>query len=113
MDNIALSPCVTSAKSKLPTQVTAWQFLKDLLRMHPEYVHHQMTEDDFKKVDEAFKGDTKSVEKWLEMISSKYPKETLLHTRLVMLGLIEIDPTIQSLFPEKIYQLLKTEMVWK
>jgi len=42
MTKYTLSPCVQSAVSHLPEEVTVWEFAKHLFEMHPEYTNHQM-----------------------------------------------------------------------
>ena len=104
-----LSPCVQSAVSSLSGEVTAWDLVKHLFEMHPEYTHGKISPY-IADVDRAYKGEKKPVSYWLEQLVKRYPKEDLLHTQLVLFGLYKIDPELNQLLPTDIMEILQKEI---
>lgn len=103
-----LSPCVESVVHRLPEEATSWDIAKKLFEMHPEYTHGMMSEY-ITRVDESFSGRSKNTGNWLEAISEHYPRETLLHGRLVILGLYELDPSLHQVLPEEGMTIIQKE----
>lgn len=98
--NKPLSPCVHSAVRSLPEDVTAWELTKYLLGIHPEYVTEEIRAV-MPILDQSFEGDRKKIAEWLEEISERYPGENLLHSGLVIVGLLYVDPALNTLVPQE------------
>jgi len=82
--------------STLPSSVSAWEFVQKMIAMHQEY------NDPALMLDAEFGGEKKTMEEWLALVASKYPRENVLHTGLMILGLMEIDPVLQQELPNEV-----------
>jgi len=108
MSEKPLSPCVQSAILSSTDEVTAWDIVKKLLKMHPECTHGLMDQY-IPAVDQAYHGEKKLTVRWLEAVAQQYPQEDLLHTRLVILGLYAVDPELNKLLPKELMTLIEEE----
>ena len=99
-----LSPCVQGALASLPDRVSAWEFLRKLLTIHPEYG------DPALDLEVNLQGEKKTVDEWLEAIAAHYPRERQLHTGLVILGLTQVDPVLCKALPDTAIDKLKAKI---
>lgn len=95
-----LSPCVQSAVRTLPEQVTSWELARYLFGIHPEYVTPEV-KTLIPSLDHSFEGERKNLSEWLETIADRYPRENLLHSGLVIIGLFYVDPSLNALVPKE------------
>jgi len=109
MEKYKLSPCVSSAVTALPENVSAWEFAKHLFEMHPEYTQNKIKAY-FNSIDEAYQGQKQPIHTYLEVIAKKFPDSELLYTQLVMLGLYQIDKELNQLIPEQIMRDMENSL---
>jgi len=110
--NYTLSPCVQSAVSALPPEVTAWEFAKHLILMHPEYTESKV-EPFIGKIDQSYEGKTNQMSHWLDEIAQRYPNEELIHTQLVILALYLIDSSLKELIPSDAISIIQENITLK
>jgi len=104
-----LSPCVQSAVSALPENLTRWDLARHLIEMHPEYTKSTVAPH-IENIAKQYQGQTIPISEILSQIQNHYPKEDLLHTQLVILGLYEIDESLNKLIPADSMEHIKQNL---
>ena len=104
-----LSPCSASILDHLPEKVTSWQIARGLFLMHPEYTHGLM-KDKVTEIDAKFKGESKDKSFWIDEIAKRYPGQSMLHGRVVILGLYYADPDLAKVVPIDAISLIENEL---
>ena len=109
--NKPLSPCVHSAVRSLPEDVTSWELASYLFGIHPEYITEEVRAI-MPTLDQSFEGNRKKLAKWLEAVSTRYPRENLLHSGLVIVGLFYVDPALNEQVPQNVISSVENRITF-
>ena len=109
---ISWSPCVHSAVNALPDEVSVWDIVKYLLQIHPEYATEEIR-NVLSTIDANYVGEKKLIQEWLVDVKNMYPREDLLHTGLVIVALLRIDPNLKKLFSSEAIASVESRITFK